>query len=372
MDDAVPPASAGHPPPAWLQRLAAVSWRFVVIVLAGAMVLSAVVALDALVLPVFLSLLFACALLPVHRGLLRRKLRPGAAAALSLLLLMVLLAGAAALTAHALVSESGTIAGVLDEGYARMAATAADAELVSPDQAQAADHVPSGLVERLRPWLLGGAVTIVSTTVDLVTTLFLSLFITFFLLKDGGMMWRWLVDYLGNGSPLLDATGRRSFGALSGYVRGAALVSAVDATVIGLGAWALGVPFAGAILVLTFVMGFVPFVGAVLAGAFAALLALANGGWGPGIAMIVIVVVVQQLESNLLQPVIMSRSTALHPLVVALASVAGGAIAGLLGVFVAVPLAAAVVAALAALRDGGFFDSGPGAVVRTARPGAPR
>jgi predicted PurR-regulated permease PerM len=192
---------------------------------------------------------------------------------------------------------------------------------------------------------------VVSVVIDLVTTLLLSLFITFFLLKDGEMMWRgWSTGSGGVGAarhhrPALDA--------LAGYVRGAAIVSLVDATFIAVGAWALGVPFPAAIFVLTFVMGFIPYVGAFAAGAFASVLAVAEGGMGRGLAMIAVVLVVQQLETNLLQPVIMGKATSLHPLVVALASVAGGAVAGLRGVFVAVPIAAAAVAAPAALNEGG-------------------
>ena len=86
--------------------------------------------------------------------------------------------------------------------------------------------------------------------------------------------------------------------------------------------------------------------------------------------MLAVVVVVQQVETNVLQPVIMGKTTRLHPLVVALASVAGGAIGGLLGVFVAVPVTAAVVAALSELRRAGFFDTPgrAGSVLGTAPP----
>jgi predicted PurR-regulated permease PerM len=262
----------------------------------------------------------------------------------------------AAVTLSALVTESATIGRALDQGLARVSDAAAEADLLPPDTATADEETASRAVSDLNRHLLTGAGVLVSVVFDLLTTLLLSLFITFFLLKDGEMMWRWVVDRFGRGSVLLDTTGRRSFDALAGYVRGAAIVSLVDATFIALGAWVLGVPFPAAIFVLTFVMGFIPYVGAFAAGAFASVLAVADGGLGRGLAMIAVVLVVQQLETNLLQPVIMGKATSLHPLVVALASVAGGAVAGLLGVFVAVPIAAAAVAAAAALNEGGFFD----------------
>lgn len=340
--------------PAWLDRLAGLSWRFLVVAAAASVILSVLVTLDVLLLPMFLALLFASVFLPLDRQLRRRLGRPGLASASCLLILLAVLAAVVWVTLSALVAQSDTIGRTLDRGYHRVTEAAIDADLVAPESID--DTTASRWAGQMGRHLATGALTLVSVVVDVGTTVMLSLFITFFLLKDGGMMWRWIVSRLGRGSPLLDSTGRSSFNALAGYVRGAAIVAGVDATVIALGAWALGVPFPAAILVLTFVMGFIPYVGAFAAGAFAALLAVASGGLGRGLAMIAVVLVVQQLETNLLQPVIMGKATSLHPLVVALASVAGGAVAGLLGVFVAVPVAAAAVAAVSSLERGGFFE----------------
>lgn len=342
--------------PAWLDRLSAVSWRFLVVTLAGAAVVSTLLALDIIILPVFLALLFTSVLLPVVRPLRRRGMGPGLSAGLALLLLMTVLGGAAAITGSALVRESSSIASSLDRGLQRLDDAGVRSHLIGEDQGPEPDAA-SQASGQLSGLLLTGGLAVVSRAFDFVTMLLLSLFVTFFMLKDGRAMWGWCVDRLAGGSALVDATARSSFGAIGGYVRGAAIVSGVDAVCIALGAWALGVPFPGAILILTFILGFIPYVGAFVAGAFASLLALSSGGMGRGIAMLVVVIVVQQLETNVLQPVIMGKTTSLHPLVVALASVAGGAIAGLMGVFVAVPVTAAVVAALSELRRAGFFDT---------------
>lgn len=345
--------------PAWLDRLAGVSWRFLVVAGATMVIISGLVTLDVILLPMFLALLFASAFLPLDRRLRRVVGRPGLTAAVCLLTLIAILAAVVWITLSAVLSETDTIGRALDRGVTRVSEAAVDYDLVPEDYDPGGEQLASRAAGSFGRHLLTGATVIVSVTVDLVTTMLLSLFITFFLLKDGGMMWRWVVDRLGRGSPLLDTTGRRSFDALAGYVRGAAIVSGVDAFFIAMGAWLLGVPFAGAIFVLTFIMGFIPYVGAFAAGAFASVLAVASGGMGRGLAMIAVVLVVQQLETNLLQPVIMGKATSLHPLVVALASVAGGAVAGLLGVFVAIPVAAATVAATSALNQGGFFDDRP-------------
>lgn len=344
-------------PPDWLDRLAGLSWRFLVVSAAAAVIITVLITFDVVLLPFFLAILFACALRPVDRRLRRIGARPGLAATISLILLIVMVGAASTMVVSALVRESSSIASSLNRGAARATQAAVDADLL-PADAKAGDTAGE-LAGTSARWLATGALQVGRVVVELGATLFLSLFITFFVLKDGPSMWRWAVSRLGGGSALFDRTGRQAFGALEGYVRGAVIVSLADAVFISLGAWALGVPFPQAIFVLTFLMGFIPYVGAFAAGAFAALLAIASGGMGDGVAMIVVVLVVQQLETNLLQPVIMGKATSLHPLVVALAAVAGGAVAGLLGVFVAVPLAAAAVAAMAALREGGFFDGEP-------------
>ena len=288
---------------------------------------------------------------------------------LGLLVLVAILLGAAAITGSALVRQSSSIAESLDRGMARLDDAGVRADLFDEGQGPD-DDAASEASGQLTGLLLSGGFAVVSRLFDFVTMVLLSVFVTFFLLKDGGAMWAWCIERLAGGSSVIDATGRSSFGAIGGYVRGAAIVAGADAVFIALGAWILGVPFPAAILVLTFILGFIPYVGAFVAGAFASLLALSSGGVGRGLAMLAVVIVVQQVETNVLQPVIMGKTTRLHPLVVALASVAGGAIGGLLGVFVAVPVTAAVVAALSELRRAGFFDT-PGTAASVVLGNAP-
>ncbi len=340
--------------PAWLDHLSAVSWRFLVVTVAGAAVVTTLLTFDIVIVPVFLALLFTSALLPLVRALRRRGMGPGLSAGLGLLVLVAILLGAAAITGSALVRQSSSIAESLDRGMARLDEAGVRADLFDEGQGPD-DDAASEASGQLTGLLLSGGFAVVSRVFDFVTMVLLSVFVTFFLLKDGGAMWAWCIERLAGGSSVIDATGRSSFGAIGGYVRGAAIVAGADAVFIALGAWILGVPFPAAILVLTFILGFIPYVGAFVAGAFASLLALSSGGLGRGLAMLAVVIVVQQVETNVLQPVIMGKTTRLHPLVVALASVAGGAIGGLLGVFVAVPVTAAVVAALSELRRAGVL-----------------
>ncbi len=146
---------------------------------------------------------------------------------------------------------------------------------------------------------------------------------------------------------------------LTGFIVGQTAIAAVDATLIGLGAVVLGVPNAGAVFMLTLFGAYIPFIGAFLSGLLAVLMALGDSGLGGGIAMLAVVIVVQVLEGNVLQPWIQGRAVRLHPLVIALSVTAGGALAGFLGVFLAVPVTAAAVVTLSELRAAGLVGPAP-------------
>ncbi|NLE98196.1 MAG: AI-2E family transporter, partial [Propionibacterium sp.] len=138
---------------------------------------------------------------------------------------------------------------------------------------------------------------------------------------------------------------------LSGYIRTQAIVSLVDAVFIGLGLWLLDVPLAFPIAILTFIAGFIPIVGAVSAGAVAVLVALVTGGWVQALLVLGVVILVQQLEGNILQPLLQSRVMQLHPVIILLAVLLGGGWFGIIGAFLAVPVAAAGAVVLRYLGD---------------------
>jgi predicted PurR-regulated permease PerM len=172
-------------------------------------------------------------------------------------------------------------------------------------------------------------------------------------------MWRWIVATFDTSDGLVDRVGQRVWPVLTSYILGQTAIAAIDATLITLGAVVLGVPEVGAIFVITFVGAYIPFIGATVAGFVAVMLAIADGGIAKGVTMLAIVLGVQLLEGNVLQPWIQSRAVRLHPLVIALAITAGGALAGFLGVFLAVPVTAAGFVALSELRAAGVLGHVP-------------
>jgi predicted PurR-regulated permease PerM len=189
----------------------------------------------------------------------------------------------------------------------------------------------------------GTVVTGGKIVLELLTGLVLTVFITFFLLKDGARIWAWLV------SPLRPQARRRAgnaglaaWDALENYVRGTTVVAAIHAVSIGLALWLIGVPLLVPLIVLVFIAAYVPLVGILIAGALAILVTLGTKGWIAAVILLCVFLVENQVESHLLQPLVVGRIVRLHPLAIILVLAIGGIVAGIPGAIVAVPAAAAI------------------------------
>ena len=140
-------------------------------------------------------------------------------------------------------------------------------------------------------------------------------------------------------------------GALSGYMRGAALLGLVEAIIIASTVWIVGGTLVGPVAILTFFAAFFPVVGAVVAGALAVLVTLATGGLTAALIVLGVAVAVQQLDNDLLAPFIYGQTLQLHPAAVLIAITAGGALGGIVGAFLSVPLTGAAAGVFAAVWD---------------------
>ncbi|MEB4616499.1 AI-2E family transporter [Leucobacter sp. M11] len=186
-----------------------------------------------------------------------------------------------------------------------------------------------------------GAIAGISATASFVTGLILMVVVLFFFLKDGPKIWEFLLrPFHGESYARARRIGDKTVTTLGGYVRGTSTVAAVDAIGIGVGLWILGVPLALPLAVIVFMTAFIPMVGATLAGILAALVALVANGPVAAVIVVGIVVLVNQLEGNFLQPIVMGRSLKLHALVILLALTAGTVLAGIVGAVLSVPIAA--------------------------------
>ena len=187
-----------------------------------------------------------------------------------------------------------------------------------------------------------GALAGVSAVGNFLAGFVLLVTVLYFFLKDGPRMWEFLLrPFEGESYARGKRIGERTVSTFGSYLRGTALVALVDAVGIGIGLVILQVPLALPLVVLTFVLSFIPIVGAVLAGIIAALVALVALGPVQALIVVGIVVLVQQLESNILQPFLMGRTMRLNAFVVLIALAAGTVLGGILGAILAVPLTAA-------------------------------
>jgi predicted PurR-regulated permease PerM len=187
---------------------------------------------------------------------------------------------------------------------------------------------------------------------EVLTGLIVTVLLCFFMLKDGEEMWAWVLRLVRKGSrDHADEVGKRVYTALAGYVRGIAMVGFVDAVLIAIALVIIGVPLVVPLAVITFFAAFVPLIGAFVAGLLAVLVALVSGGAVDALLVLGAIILVQQVEGHLLYPLLMSRAVHLHPAVIVVALAAGGILAGIIGVFLAVPVAGVVSVVLQYAQD---------------------
>lgn len=185
------------------------------------------------------------------------------------------------------------------------------------------------------------AAAVCTTVGHLLTGFFIVIFSTFFFCAEGGRMWRWAVSLLPKSARAeVSSSGYVAWVSLTAFVRATVLVALTDALGIALAAVVLGVPLALPLGLLVFVGAFVPIIGAAVSGSVAVLVALVAQGPIVALLMLGAVVVVQQLESHVLQPFLMGRFVAVHPLGIILAIAAGLVAGGVIGALIAVPLVA--------------------------------
>lgn len=332
------------PTSAWdstLGRTAQRSAQVLLILLLVSVSVLALSKLSLIVIPVLLALILAAAIAPVMDWLRAKGWSPALAAVTSFIALIAAFGGLVTGIAFAIRSEWSSLADRAAEGFGELASYIRDSPLGFDTEAM------TGIQEAVTGFLTSstagsGAIAGLSAAGSFATGFALMAVILFFFLKDGGTIWafmlRWTKDESRRGKAQL--AGTRTLEVLGSYVRGTATVAAVDAVCIGAALFILGVPLALPLSVIVFVGSFIPLVGATAAGVLAALIALVANGPVVALIVVAVVVVVNQLEGNLLQPVVMGKALNIHSLVILLALTAGTILAGIIGAILAVPIAA--------------------------------
>ncbi|MQY02300.1 AI-2E family transporter [Actinomadura macrotermitis] len=217
---------------------------------------------------------------------------------------------------------------------------------------QLQDSMNAGVkyMEERRGQLVSTALQAGTLTAEILAALVFILFVTFFLLKDGSRIWAWLTSGSGRYTGRIDRAGRAAWETLSQYVHGTVLVAAIHAVVLAVVLAVLGVPLVAPLAVVIFLGSFIPIVGILVGGALAVAVTFGAKGGTAALIFLGVLIVEHQLESHLLQPLVVGRWVRLHPLAIILAITVGGVLGGIPGAAGAVPIVAVVYRAWPALR----------------------
>lgn len=330
------------------RALSSLSWRFIVIVAALALAGFVLKFVWVGLLPVILAILLSSVLSPVTAKLRSWKF-PSALAAISTLLGLLLIIGGTFTAMGPVVSRQGAqLWDQAEEGVDQLMDMVNDMPFnIDAQQIDELIDDATSFLQGQMSSIASGVISGASAASSVLVTVAVMFIISFFILKDGDKFLPWVRKYSGpsigwHATELLT----RVWKTLAGFIQAQAAVSFVDALFIGLGLWALGVPLAFVLAIVTFFAGFIPIIGAVTAGALAVVIALVSNGLINALLVLALILIVQQVEGNVLQPILQSKAMGLHAAIVLLSVTIGSALAGIIGAFLAVPVAATIATVL--------------------------
>jgi predicted PurR-regulated permease PerM len=335
--------------PGWLRDLGRSSWLLVGLLVLVIGLIWLLAETYTIVGPMVCALIVSVVAMPLVRVLDRRLPRALSAvivllavAAVAVLILVIVIAG--------ITGQSADISAEASAGADRLQGWLKSAG-VDSSSASGATTTAKHAAPQMISTLVHGLVHGIRGLASLLFGMSFAALGTFFLLKDGPMMRRAVDRHVGLPEPVAHTITGSVITSLRGYFRGVTLVAAFNGVVVGLAALILDVPLAGTIGVVTFVTAYVPYIGAVIAGVFAVLLALGAHGTGVAVAMLIVVILANGLLQNIMQPFAMGSALHLNPLVVLVVTIGAGCLFGMLGLVLAAPLVSAAVRVAKALSN---------------------
>jgi predicted PurR-regulated permease PerM len=332
------------------------SWAFVGFTAAAVIVVVVLGALSEIVLPMLFAAVLAIIFKPLVGVLQRHKLKPTLAAGAVVLGLLLLMTGVLVATVRGVVDQADQISEVTDEALAN-AADQVDVAGVDPQALEDARVATEGAAPAIADGFVTKLVEGVGSIIGLVSGIILGALIMYYLLKDGNKFRRAVV---GASPPALrgDVDGflGDSFRILREYGKGRSIMSAIVSAVIGLTALLLGLPLVFTIMVVNFIGGYIPYIGAFLGGGLAVIVALGDGGLPDAAIMLVAVLASNLLLENFVEPKVMGRSLDIHPLVVLVVTALGGLLGGIVGLLLAVPAYVIARSAITRFRSRGIAE----------------
>ncbi len=350
-----------------LRLAAAWSWRLIVVGVIGYVLLRFFGTIRIVVIPLSIALLLSALLTPAVGWLLKLRFPRSLATGLVLVAGLGAVVGTLTMVVTQFVDGLPELSQNATVGIRQIQTWLREGPLHLDDQ-QFNTALTTGQqwLDQNTQALTTGAVSTAATVFELFTGALLVLFSTFFFLRDGRNIWRFGVRLFPvNARWRMADAGEASWQTLVAYVRATVLVAFIDAVGIGLFLFIFNVPFPFPLAALVFLGAFIPIVGATVSGAVAILVALVDSGWVTALIILGVVIGVQQVEGHILQPLIMGRAVAIHPLAVIIGIAAGVVLAGITGALVAVPLIAVLNTAVRRFTTDRRPEVPPDAVVVT-------
>jgi len=339
--------------PRLLQVVAAWSWRLLLTGLVVYLTFRLAVALRLVVLPLIAAMLLTALLQPLAAQLRRRGFSPLLATWCMMLLALIVIAGAITLITNQIANQYPVLFSEVQHTINQLRHSLAGPPFhLNQSRLTALSQNVLHYISQHKSVVAGTVLTGGKYLGEILAGLLLTLFITFFLMKDGHRIWSWLISGMRpRAQRRMHHAGNQAWRALVNYVHGTVVVAAIHAVILGVTLWLLGVPLLVPLIVLVFIAAFVPIIGILVAGGLAILVALATKGWVAAVILLAVLIVENQIEGHLLQPLVVGRIIRLHPLAIILVLAVGAIIAGIPGAIIAVPVAAVITYAWPALRS---------------------
>ena len=327
-----------------LRKLANWSLRFIIVVAAGYILYKLCQFIWVGLLPTILATIICSALWPPVKWLTNHKVPSWIASLGMLLVVLGVVSGILSAIAPSIASQINPISQKTVQGLRDL-----QHWLLGPpfnvNQTQL-NRIVASITDKIQSsstQIASAAINGVSTASNVVVTLLITFMLCFFFLKDGSKVLPWVKRVVGMPAYAhIEELTLRCWTTLGGFIRTQCIVSAIDAVGIGIGMIVLKVPLAGPLAIITFMGGFIPIVGAFVSGFLAVLVAWVGVSFKAAIIMLIVIIVVQQLEGNVLSPILQSNAMDLHPVIVLLVVSAGGSLYGIVGAFLAVPITAVI------------------------------
>jgi predicted PurR-regulated permease PerM len=334
------PATDQRAVPEWLVHLAELSWRVLVVAALVAALAYVATVLATVTATILLSVIFAATFSPLvlrlrNRGWSRSKAAGAVTVSVLAIVLVTLL-----VIALAFVPYVPQVIDAIQSALTALSTSITDLQL-PPELADAVDAIGRFMVG----WLTAQAAALLAPVAQIFTVALLSLFTVFFLLQDGDKAWIWALQAGADWQrERITSSGHDALERVGGFLRGLAVLSAVNAIRDFVLLTLLGVPLAGPLSVLVFILGFIPYFGSLIATTLMVIVAWATVGLHAAVIFLVVITALNIVEGNVMMPLIYGRTVNIHPAVALVAILAGGSIGGIMGVFVAIPLVAFAIA----------------------------